>query len=408
MMWPCITRGWKGDAIMQVSEKFRSADELVLAVLGTIDAKQANAFYDEVVAWHNKKPDLMVVLDIEGVDYITSAGLRSLLKLRQDFPLRIENTTPEVMEIFEMTKFTRIIEISKKIRTVSLEGCKLVGKGANGEVYRLDGETVVKLFAKGTPLSDVEKERDRAQQALIYGIPTAITFDVVRADGRYGTVFELVNADSLSHVLRDNPDEFDRYATQYVNIFKSFHATHVSGSEFTSVKDTYHGYIDGCRDWYDTDQVDLLHAVVDSVPNRDTLTHGDYHANNILVADGELIMIDMGDMSYGHPMFDFLATAATQANLVDLNPAYAEIHTQMPVQMIKRLWNYLLDHYFTDKTKGEIAAIDAQIRLFTKLKVALAPVVGRGIPQELMEASVTDAKENFLTRSNELIGAIDW
>ena len=55
------------------------------------------------------------------------------------------------------------------------------------------------------------------------------------------------------------------------------------------------------------------------MPDCSTLIHGDYHANNILVADDELIMIDMGDVSVGHPIFDFLATAATQANLVELN-----------------------------------------------------------------------------------------
>lgn len=393
---------------MQVSKKDQAVDKLVLAVAGTIDAQSANAFYNEVMAWHASNPDLEVVLDIEDVQYITSAGLRSILKLRQGFSLRIVNAMPEVMEVFEITKFTKIIPISKAIRKVSVDGCEVIGRGANGEVYRLDRETVVKLFVQGTPLDEVKKERNRAQEALLYGVPTAITYDVVQSGDRYGAVFELVNADSLSHVLRDNPHEFDLYAAEYVRIFKGFHTTHVEGNEFPSAKDTYHGYIDGCRDWYSVEQFDLLHAVVDAVPDRNTLIHGDYHANNILVADGELIMIDMGDMSYGHPMFDFLATAATQANLVDLDPAYAEIHTQMPVQTIKRLWSYLLNTYFAERPKSEIAAIDAQIRLFTKLKVALAPVVGRGIPQELMEASVEDAKQNFLTRSDELIDVIDW
>jgi 5-methylthioribose kinase len=144
------------------------------------------------------------------------------------------------------------------------------------------------------------------------------------------------------------------------------------------------------------------------VPDRGTLIHGDYHANNILVADDELIMIDMGDVSMGHPIFDFLATAATQANLVELNPAYAEVHTGMPVELIKRLWNYLLDHYFADRDAQEIARIDQQVRLFSKLKVACAPVLARNAPAEIIESSVADAKQNFLPLAQGLIGSVDW
>ena len=164
----------------------------------------------------------------------------------------------------------------------------------------------------------------------------------------------------------------------------------------------------GCVDWYTPAELDQLRAVVDSVPDRNTLLHGDYHANNIMVADGELLLIDMGDVSYGHPIFDFLATAATQANLVELDPAYAEHHTHMPVASIKRLWSYLLEHYFDDKTPAEVAAIDQQIRLFSKLKVAMCPVVALGAPRQIIEASVNDAKANFLPRTDELIGSLDW
>ena len=119
-------------------------------------------------------------------------------------------------------------------------------------------------------------------------------------------------------------------------------------------------------------------------------------------------MIDMGDVSVGHPIFDFLATASTQANLVDLNPEYAQIHTGMKVEYIKKLWNTLLRLYFDDKSDEEIALLDKQIRLMSKLKVAFAPVIARGIPMELIQSSVDDAKINLIPHIDELIGKIDW
>ena len=127
-----------------------------------------------------------------------------------------------------------------------------------------------------------------------------------------------------------------------------------------------------------------------------------------MVCNGELIMIDLGDFCVGHPVFDFLATAATQANLVDLSPEYAEYHTKMKAEQIRKGWNTLIEQYFRDQTPSDRSRIDAQIRLFSKLKVACAPAVAKGISQELMKASVDDVKENLIPRIDELIGAIDW
>lgn len=394
---------------MNVAVLTHDEHELVLCVSGVVNSATAKEFQRQVSEARDAMPARALVLDVGAVEFLSSAGLRVLLRLQQQTEaLRVVNVGSELMEVFQDTGFTSILDIRKAIPEISLEGCELIGQGANGEVYRLTRETVVKLFGEGAPLSAVEHERELAQRSLIHGIPTAITYNLVKSNSRFGAVFELVDAESLSHTLRDHPERFDEYARQYVDIYQSFHSTTVSANEFPSIKDIYHGYINGCVDWYTTEQVDLLRRVVDSVPDRNTLIHGDYHANNILVAEDELIMIDMGDVSYGHPIFDFLATAATQANLVELNPAYAEVHTGMPVELIKRLWNYLIEQYFADKSAQEIAHIDQQVRLFSKLKVACAPVLAHNAPAEIIEGSVADAKQSFLPRASELIGSIDW
>lgn len=117
-------------------------------------------------------------------------------------------------------------------------------------------------------------------------------------------------------------------------------------------------------------------------------------------------MIEMGDVGYGHPAFDFLATAFTQTNLVGLGPllcrvphAHAPGHDSptmdLPVEQLFRGQDLRRDRQ--DRSSGT-----------SKLKVALAPVVGRDSPGELVEASVADAKQNFLTRADEIVGTIDW
>jgi hypothetical protein len=113
-------------------------------------------------------------------------------------------------------------------------------------------------------------------------------------------------------------------------------------------------------------------------------------------------------MSLGHPIFDFVATAATQVNLVKLSPEYAEYHTRMPAELITRTWRRLIDSYFADKDEDERKRIEDQICIFSKLKVALCPFFGRGVAPEIVQASIDDARQNLLPLIDSLIGKVDW
>ena len=239
--------------------------------------------------------------------------------------IKIFQISSEIFEVLEDTGFVKMFEAHKALKKVSLEGFEKIGQGANGEVYRMDKENIIKVFQKSTPLEDIDRERNLAQQALLSGIPTAISYTVVIVDeDRYGIVFELIDADVLSIILKSQPETYEKNADQYVDLYKKIHNTEGDLAAFGSIKDIYHANIDACKEYYSEAEIQKLHDLVASVPDRKTLIHGDNHPNNVMIQNGELILIDMGDMSVGHPIFDFLATAATQVNLVKLSPEYAE------------------------------------------------------------------------------------
>ena len=56
-----------------------------------------------------------LVLDVKGMEYISSAGLRVLLsaqkKMRKIGSMKLTNVCEEVMEVFEMTGFSDILTI---------------------------------------------------------------------------------------------------------------------------------------------------------------------------------------------------------------------------------------------------------------------------------------------------------
>ena len=110
---------------------------------------------------------------------------------------KIINCKPEVYDIFDMTGFVEMMEISKAYRELSIDGCEVIGEGANGIVYRTDPDTIVKVYKNHDALEEIHNERELARKAFVMGIPTAIPYDVVKVGDYYGSVFELLNAKSF-------------------------------------------------------------------------------------------------------------------------------------------------------------------------------------------------------------------
>ncbi len=394
---------------IQLLESGKSS--VVVGFFGRISRDNATDCDNELRKIRTEHPQGGLVFNFEKLEYISSAGLRMILTAAkaEKEKIKIFQISSEIYEILEDTGFVKMFETHKAMKKYSLAGFELIGQGANGEVYRMDKENIIKVFQKNAPLEDIDRERTLAQEALLCGIPTAISYTVVTVDeDRYGIVFELIDADPLSVMLKNHPDTYEKNTDLYIDLYKKIHETEGDPASFGSIKDIYYECIKGCEAYYSKEELQKLHDLVASVPDRKTLIHGDYHPNNVMIQNDELILIDMGDMSIGHPIFDFLATAATQVNLVKLSPEYAEFHTKMPAEMITRTWRKLIDQYFADKSEEERNRIEEQICIFSKLKVALAPVFGRGAAPEIIQASIDDAKQNFLPRIDELIGAVNW
>ena len=124
--------------------------------------------------------------DASALTYISSAGLRILMKVKKKFMsqrLCINEVSPEVYEILENTGFTELFDVKKRRREISVDGCDIIGKGFYGTVYRLDDETIVKVFDPGFSVSMIENEQQKAKTAFVKGIPTAISYDIVRDVG---------------------------------------------------------------------------------------------------------------------------------------------------------------------------------------------------------------------------------
>ncbi len=91
----------------------RNAEETVIELVGRLDTTTAPAL-DKTITEDIGNTDNLV-LDIKGLEYISSAGLRVLLsaqkKLQKSGSMKVTNVCESVMEVFSMTGFADILTI---------------------------------------------------------------------------------------------------------------------------------------------------------------------------------------------------------------------------------------------------------------------------------------------------------
>ena len=161
----------------------------VIELSGRIDSTNAAEWEQSIFAQLGDNDD--TVFDTSELDYISSAGLRVLMKLRKslDKPLAMINVSRDVYDILETTGFTELLDVKKALREVSAEGCEEIGSGGYGTVYRIDEETILKVYNTAAP-ELIDSERIMSQRAFVNGLPTAIPYDVVKVGDKLGVVYE--------------------------------------------------------------------------------------------------------------------------------------------------------------------------------------------------------------------------
>lgn len=94
-------------------ESKKDAGKLTLTITGRLDTSTAPKLEEELKASYDGVTEL--VFDLAKLEYISSAGLRVLLSAQKTMNkqglMKVINVGEEIMEIFEITGFTDILNI---------------------------------------------------------------------------------------------------------------------------------------------------------------------------------------------------------------------------------------------------------------------------------------------------------
>ncbi len=308
-----------------------------------------------------------------------------------------------VYEILDITGFTELLPVERAYRSVSVEGCEAIGQGANGVVYRLDKDTAVNVYRNPDSLPDVKRERELARKAFVLGIPTAIPYDVVRVNGSYGSVFELLNSRSFSKLIAAEPENIDKYVGLYVELMRKMHSTHVAPGEMPDMKEFGRDCVSYCRERLAPELGAKLAALVEAIPDTGTMIHGDFHTNNIVMQNDEVLLLDMDTLSTGHPIFELAYMYMGFVGFGEENPEGAVSFLRMPYETSKLFWRKAIRLYLGSGDEEYVRSVEERA-----MALAYARMLRRSLRRNAAESEAgRRSAALYERRLNELLPRLD-
>lgn len=345
---------------------------LTIAVHGRVDSSVAQTFQNEVNAIiddyisekHLGINDL--IIDARNMDFISSSGLRVFLLLRRKFKdMRVTCCSAEVFNVFKMTGFNHMITVEKVLPQISLEG--LTPISGHDDLFALTDDTMLKVFPEGTTEEDVDRIVKLTKRVFVLDINTPMTFEKKQLADKIALVYERVT-----------PTEID--PKSLANLLHELHKYTVElGDTIPSASARIREQIQRMSPYLGEPNTTKLKKIFMAFPEESYLLHGNLSLNKIASCNGELMIMDMGDLCYGNPMIDLahLYSSLTSEKkgqfFDDFIHEYYDLASEEAVRMkehnIKTL--SLIFDYTNNVLNGELSVKDREyFRSEFKSKVA--------------------------------------
>lgn len=316
------------------------------------DPQLAGQTEAELIALCRANPGCRIVIDLAHIRNTSPDDFFILMKILHLAP-RIEllNVGDGVYDTLEATGVTDLFSISRTPHHISIAGCPVLGSDAVGTLYRLDDDTIAKVFSPRTPALMIEREPHCAARLYQKGIPAAISFKVVRCGSQSAILYDLPGTETLANVFAAHPEQEDAFVDRYLDLLQNCNAVTAEPDLLPSASQLL--YRAGL---HMTDCVcpaavtEKLQQIVLRLPEPHGFLHGDCHPGNIMVQGDELFLIDLSAAAAGHPIIELSGIHTVLDVLPQHLPAEEYIaRYRMRPEQARRIWQRLFSRYFAGR-----------------------------------------------------------
>lgn len=183
---------------------------------------------------------------------------------------------------------------------------KLIGKGREAEVYRMDEKRILKLFFHNVPNNIVQRELAISKELNNYSLPIPKFYGIQNEDGRLGLIYEYVKGDLLMSLMIKNPFKISNYICKFSLIHKQLHE--VPSPDIPNLEEKLRFDIEN-QLIINKKQTNKLLVNLNALCKEDkVLLHWDYHPANVIISSGDYFVIDWTGASVGPRLADVART----------------------------------------------------------------------------------------------------
>ena len=181
---------------------------------------------------------------------------------------------------------------------------KIIAVRTGKTIYK-DEDKAVKVFDSGYSKADILNEALNQARIEETGLNIPKILGVTMIDGKWAIISEFIKGKTLAQLIQENPDKFDEYLEQFVDIQMKVHS--MKSPLLTKLKDKMNRKIS---------QADLdattryeLHTRLEGMPKHDKVCHGDFNPSNIIITDdGVPYILDWSHATQGNASADVART----------------------------------------------------------------------------------------------------
>ena len=174
-------------------------------------------------------------------------------------------------------------------------------------IYR-DGERCIKLFNSNYSKADILNEALNQARVEEVGLNIPKILEVSSHEGQWAIISEFIEGETLSHLMRDDPDNRGKYLEMLVDTQLLIHSRRCP--LLSRLKDKMNRKILSA-DLEPVTRYELL-IRLEGLPTHDKLCHGDLCPSNlILTPEGKIYIIDWSHATQGNASADAARTYLT-------------------------------------------------------------------------------------------------
>ena len=146
-----------------------------------------------------------------------------------------------------------------------------------------------------------------------------------------------------------------------------------------------------------------LAALVEAIPDTGTMIHGDFHTNNIVMQNDEVLIIDMDTLCVGHPIFELASMYLGFVAFGEVDPNVTLSFLKLPHETAVRFWKKALAKYLGTQDPEAVRAVEEKAMVIGYARLMRRTIRRNGFETEEGRANI----ELCRTRLADLLPRVD-